>query len=251
MKIKIFKNSLVQRLKESIANNLELYKSGEFSQWLESEHESEFIEIDVDGVHSIDFEGLNRREGDRVSDDLDVQLFYPQLANLPPSLARDPRLWATFCHMNVLPYIRKRNPQILSGNNEQATNIIQSRFFITGGGRGYERTNALARLWWYGHIANKTGIEFERAVHALVEDTDHRATTIERPSLAVCGNYMKAMTEVLVSFKEKEDDFFNSRDAYRPMMKSVYEMAGRKFFPAMEVDEIKMRIEEQIQSHRK
>lgn len=251
MKLRLFKNSLVQKLLEKVPENLARYRSGTFASWLDLEYEDEFFEVDVPAIKDINFELLNERKGERVQDDLDVKLFFKQLEGMTPNLARDPRLWATFCHMYALPYIRMRNPKIFEQDEEEAVNVIKTRFFITGGGRGFERTNALARLWWYGHIANRTNLEFDKAIHALVENTDHRASTIERPTLAICSSYMKAMTEVFIERKENGDNFFNSRESYRPMMMSIFEMAGRSFYPALGSSEIKEKIDEQISLHRK
>lgn len=251
MKLRLFKNSLMQKLLEKIPENMERYRSGSFANWLDSEYDDEFFEVEVPAIKKIDFEVLNIRKGDRVQDDVDVILFFKQLEDITPNLARDPRLWTTFCHMYALPYIRMRNPTIFDQDEEEAINAVKSRFFITGGGRGFERTNALARLWWYGYIAKRTGLDFDKAVHALVENTGNRADTIERPTLAICSSYMKAITEVFIEHKEKGDKFFNSRDSYRPMMLSVFEIAGRSFFPSLKPSEIKSKIENQISLHRK
>ncbi len=246
MKLKLFKNSLVQKLLVKVSDNIDLYRKGTFAEWLESEFEDEFFEVDIPTLKEINFEQLNNRSGKRVQDDIDSDIFFKQFADIPPNLARDPRLWTTLCHMYALPYIRMRNPKILDHNETDVINIIKSRFFILGGGRGFERTNSLARLWWYGFIAKKTGLDFSKALHALVENTDHRASTIERPTLAICSSYMEAITRVLIEHKEREDKFFNSRDCYRPMMKSLFEMAGRSFYPALNSSEIKLKIENQI-----
>ena len=56
MKFKLFKNSLVQKLLEKVPENLERYKSGDFSNWLETEYEDEFFEVDVPNIKNIDFE---------------------------------------------------------------------------------------------------------------------------------------------------------------------------------------------------
>ena len=251
MKLRLFKNSLMQKLLEKVPENIERYRSGSFASWLDLEYEDEFFEVEVPSIKNIDFEVLNNRKGDRVQDDVDVILFFKQLEDITPNLARDPRLWTTFCHMYALPYIRMRNPTIFEQDEEEAINVVKSRFFVTGGGRGFERTNALARLWWYGYIAKRTNLDFDKAIHALVENTDHRASTIERPTLAICSSYMKAMTQVFIEHKEKGDKFFNSRDSYRPMMMSVFEMAGRSFYPALKPLEIKEKIDNQISLYRK
>ena len=250
MKLKIFKNSLVQKLFDQVPENIDRYKTGEFVKWINLEYESDLIEIDIPNVLEINFDLLNERKGDRVQDDVDSKIFFKQLEGLPPNLARDPRLWATLCHLYVLPYIRMRNPVMFEEDLDDVTKVIQSRFFIVGGARGFERTNSLARLWWYGYICKKANLDFDKSVNALLEKTDIRASTIERPNIAVCTNYLSAITQVLIEFKEKEDNFFNSR-VYRPMFKSVFEMAGRSFFPSLDPSEIKLKIEAQILKHMK
>jgi hypothetical protein len=249
MKLKVFKNSLVQRLKDSIQDNIERYRTGEFSEWLEHEYEADFFELDIPEIDSIDLQVLNDVEGKVIDDDRDVKLLFLKLQDLSPALARDARLWTTLCHIYVLPYIRKRNPKLMTAAGDELTKLIVSRFFIVGGGRGYERTNALARLWWYGYIAKKTNVDFDKAVHALVENTGNRADIVERPGIAACGNYMTAMTQVLVEAKDNKSNYFNTRAKYRPMLMAVFETAGRKFFPSMEPASIKSRIEEQIKLH--
>jgi hypothetical protein len=250
MKLRLFKNSLVQKLLEKVPENIDIYKKGSFAEKLEHEFKDEFFEIDLPSIKSIDFDQLNNRKGDRVQDHVDSTILFMKLRDIHPNLARDHRLWTTLCHMYALPYIRMRNPKIFDENSDEAISIIKSRFFITGGSRGIERTNSLSRLWWYGFIANRTGLDFAKAIHALVENTDHRQSTIERPTLAVCSSYMKAMTEVLLEYKESGDKFFNSRACYRPMMKSVFEIAGRSFYPILDSSEIKTKIREQIAKNR-
>jgi len=250
MKIKVFKNSLVQHLKDSISENIERYKTGDFAQWIELEHEADLFELDIPEIDAVDFLDLNSATGNAIDDDRDVKLLFLKLQNLSPALARDARLWVTLCHIYALPYIRKRNPKLLTLSGEELIKLISSRFFIVDGGRGYERTNALARLWWYGYIAKKTGVDFDKAVHALVENTGNRADIVERPGIAACGNYMTAMTQVLVDAKESKSTYFNNREKYRPMLMAVFETAGRKFFPSMETSVIKNSILEQIKLHK-
>jgi len=234
-----------------VPQNLERYKSGEFSDWITSEFESELLEIEISGIEEINFAKLNERAGDNhVNDDLDVRLLFTSLSTLNPELARDPRLWTTLCHLYALPYIRFRNPKIFTDEGPDLLQLILSRFFVVGGHRGFERTNSLARLWWFGHIARRTGLDFNEAVYALTENTGHRADMIERPTVAVCSNYMSAMVGVLVEAKKNKDDFFDSRDAYRAMLMAVFELAGRKFFPAVEIDAIKDDIKFQISKNR-
>ena len=250
MKLKIFKNSLVQKLFDQVPDNIDRYRTGEFLTWTNLEYESDFIEIDIPDVLEINFDLLNERKGERVQDDVDSKIFFKQLESLPPNLARDPRLWATLCHLYVLPYIRMRNPDIFEEDLDEVTKVIQSRFFIVGGARGFERTNSLARLWWYGYICKKANLDFDKSVYALLKKTDIRASTIERPNLAVCSNYLSAITQVLIEYKESDDDFFNSR-VYRLMFKSIFEIAGRSFFPSLDPSEIKLKIEGQILKYRK
>lgn len=249
MKIKLFKNSLVQRLKDTASENIERYKTGDFSKWIEHEHEADLFEIEIKEIDTFDFHDLNSPVGKVIDDNRDVKLLFLKLHNLSPDLARDARLWATLCHVYALPYIRKRNPKLFTANGEELTKLILSRFFIVEGGRGYERTNALARLWWYGFIAKKTGIDFDKAVSALVENTGNRADIVERPGIAACGNYMTAITQVLVDARESNSTYFNNRERYRPMLMAVFETAGRKFFPSMETSVIKNCILEQIKLH--
>lgn len=173
-------------------------------------------------------------EKDVVDDVRDAKALYTALRGLPPYLARDSRFWSTITHTHCQEYVRDRNWKFLTkASAEEVYANLKSRFFIENT-RSYERTNALARLWWYGFIAESTGLPFDEALFVALDYTDFRAATVERPEVFVHKEIRAAVLDLAIKRKAAGDYFYRDRDRYRPLFKETTERATRVFFPTME-----------------
>jgi hypothetical protein len=236
MKIKIFKNSFIQTLSGDIKKNIDMYRSGNFDWTLEVENGQNYFELEAPWFNEAALIALNNVSGvelDDVADPRDATIVYQALKSMPPEVARDARIWATLCHTHCLKYVRQRNHRFLfTPEIDEAINFVKSRFFIEGM-RSYERTNGLARLWWFGFLVDQTNLPFKDAIETQLIYTDFRAGTIERPEVFSHKEIRSAVLDVAINLKSKGDEFYKNRVEYRTVFKDVNERATRIFFPAM------------------
>lgn len=237
MQLRIFKNQFIKSLATDISKNTSEYLSGDFQSTLDPENGHNYFMVEAPWFDEKVLKTLNGVAGgkkDDVDDVRDTRLLYSSMKGMPPALARDARVWATLTHTHCLSYVRDRNWKFLSGVSPiEIQKNIKSRFFIENI-RSFERTNALARLWWFGHIAESTGLPFDEAVDVLLAYTDFRAATVERPEVFVHREIRAAVVDLAIAKKKEGDEFFRNRDRYRPLFTAVTERAARVFFPTME-----------------
>jgi hypothetical protein len=237
MKVKIFKNAFIRTLASNVEENFGFYRSGNFVWATEADNGENFYELDapwMDESALLALNGISDGQLDEVADARDSKALYNALKSMPPEVARDARVWTTLCHTHCLEYIRKRNHKFLfSIDKEEATRVIKSRFFIENASRSYERTNGLARLWWYGYLVQQTGLDFEKAIDTQLTYTDFRASTVERPLVFSHKEIRSALLDVAIKHRESGDDFFKNRTVFREVVKDLNIRATRIFFPAM------------------
>jgi hypothetical protein len=241
MKLKIFKYSFIQDLISDISKNIDIYQNGNFDWTLSEENGQHYFEINAPWLNEAELWALNNIVGDQVdqiNEARDSSIVFNALKNLPPDVARDPRIWTTLCHTHCMQYIRRRNHKfIYSSESELASKNIKSRFFIEGV-RSYERTNGLARLWWYGYIVEQTKLPFESALETQLGNTDFRANTIERPEVFSHKEIRTALIEVALNLKNTGDFFYKNKEEYRAVFRDINERATRIFFPAVSNEQL-------------
>ncbi len=237
MQLKIFKNQFIRTLATKIAANRSVYLGGDFQWTIAAENSENYFLLeapwcDEDALLAIN--GISNGQKDEVADPRDAKALYGALNGMPAYLARDSRIWTTLTHTHCLEYVRNRNWKFLnSAKDEEALNSIKSRFFIDNT-RSYERTNAIARLWWFGYIGETTGLPFDSTVDILLDYTDFRAATVERPEVFAHKEIRAAVVDLAIKKKFAGDDFSRDRIRYRQLFKDVTERATRVFFPTME-----------------
>ena len=236
MKLKVYKNSFVQNLTDDIKKNIDLYLTGGFDLSVQIENGENYFEIDAPWLNEADLMSLNNiseNQMDEVADHRDASVVFNALKDMPPDVARDPRIWTTLCHTHCLQYIRQRNHKFLfAEDKEEVINTIKSRFFINGT-RSYERSNGLARLWWYGFIVSQTNLTLDKALKVQLSYTDFRQQTLERPLVFSHKEIRKGVLDVSVKLDDIGDEFYRNRKEYRAVFKDINERATRIFFPGM------------------
>lgn len=246
MKLRLFKSRFVNQLKNSVRANIEFYKTKDFLWTLEPEHAQNFIEIDAPWFTLDGISQLNSAASGMVTDAVDAKILFESLKEMPPALARDERVWSTLCHLYAQPYIRARHKAALSDDeSDEFVKGVVSRYFADNP-RAYERTNALARLWWFGFVASRSSLDFEKTLDVLLSYTDFRASIIERPLVFCSQNIFDAVLSVAMDHKEAGDDLHVDRDRYRPLFGELTEAGGRIFFPTMKREKLITWIENHI-----
>lgn len=174
--IQLFKTSTVRSLFDSVDENLEKYRSGDFSDLLHDSNlflggSCEFAEEAATGLACT------------ATDDKEVACclaIFNTLPSMSASLARDERLWVRLSHIEFCDYARTRWK--IPFDNTVAVAHIRRHFFARGA-RGVERDNAISRLWWMTEICKRVdGLSLEEALNAFLFQSDVRASIVERPT---------------------------------------------------------------------
>ena len=160
------------------------------------------------------------------------------LKNLKPSQATDERLWATLCFDRYATYARARWPLDQASSLEKKENRVQEHWFARTN-RNRMRDNAVARLWWMAHIAQKVdSSSYDTVLSTLFFNSDYRSSLLERNSSANAIN-------VLVSVLEISQEAFSSgieynRENFRNFMKQVDLVGKRTSLPSLSKEDLKV-----------
>lgn len=101
------------------------------------------------------------------------------MANLKPAHATDPRLWATLSLTHWSEYVSKRWPA--PSGAQKLKRHLASHWLCKPGMRSRMRENAIARLWWMGHLASQIeGWSVEEVSSLLLSNSDYRQQLLDR-----------------------------------------------------------------------
>lgn len=248
IQIPILKRAAVERLWKELKSNKDHYESDfEVDGRLIKEGELLSVpdcELDPNIGSMLVLPGSDRTPGE--ADAENALILFQELKGLTPKIARDERVWVALCHLYAREFIAKRHLQVSEDHIQRA---IQTRFFcrVSGSGRGFERDNALSRLWWWGYISKGVvTMNHATAVKALLELTDFRDAFVGRSTISMIPQVFEAI--LCVYIKEKNIDpgvsFFRrkSRGAdsnnYLTLAKLIHRHGGRMLYDTMSVGEL-------------
>lgn len=232
MKSRYLKQSALDNLRASIADNLELYRRGSFG-FLETdpafsfEHETE-ISADM-------LAGLRTPAAGKYFESENCAILYAALKSLSPYEARDERFWAYLSHTKLLEHGRARWP--IPADNKEAARHIAKHFFARDK-RQIERDNVGSRLWWMAHLCARVEALNQRdALEAFLYRSDVRANLIERPTTSQATALFGALLGKLVlSYKGKRALF--DRKTFRDLMRAVNSVGGYKLLDCLSRDAV-------------
>ena len=227
MKFRFLRAASLEQLRSEIYNNLENYRSGDFSYlevdpsfWFEQENEfdSEFLQK------------LKARNGNELYDLENCKILFLALSSLSPYEARDERLWVYLSHTHLLQYSRERWP--IPNSDEQAIKYIHQHFFARNK-RDLERNNAISRLWWMSYLCNRIdGFALEDALKVLLFKSDVRANLIERPTASQSIEVFSAVLRRLHHSLQNDGKLFE-RHPFRRMMKEINSLGGYRMLDCL------------------
>lgn len=227
----LFRERTVRHLRETILENIEKYRSGDF-KFLMSDT-TNFFEV----PHKIDLAAAERItctpvDQNEVACTLSAFNAFPTLT---PYLARDERLWVYLTHIIFLDYSRARWP--IPDEDNRAVAHIKKHFFATGA-RGIERDNAISRLWWMALICSRVRtMPLERALKVFLHQTDVRANIVERPTTAQNINVLSSVLQKLGDSYEGDKGLYE-RERFRGMMKELNLKGGTKLLEVLDTHEV-------------
>lgn len=250
MQLPIFKRKAVERLWHIASNQPKRYSDGVF------EADGELIKDDeLQEVPNVQFDpnlfaqlvlpGAGKSIGS--SDAENALILFQELRGMTPKIARDERVWCALSHLHGKDFIWARH--ITGSSDETLSRTIQTRYFCRANGRdrGFERDNALSRLWWWAFVASRVeSLTHAEALENLLESTDFRDAIVGRPTTSVIPQVFEAL--LLLYVEEKKNDpevkFFRrtskngSGGNYLQLMKLINRHGGRAFYDTMSVDDL-------------
>ena len=153
---------------------------------------------------------------------------------LKPAQACDYRIWVHLSHFDLRHYIRRRWPLPASGKEGH----VGTHYFVKGQ-RGLLRDNAIARLWWMGHIASRSehlGMKPIEVLEILLYQSDVRANLLER-SLGMNPDIFDAVVSRLADdyakAKKSVRETIFERERFRGLMKSLNRIGGYRMLDAL------------------
>lgn len=232
MKTRLARDATVLTLRKGVRDNLERYRTGDFS----------FLDLDVAQYHELPLEvdpatllNLKAPDGDDLFEVDNCLVVHGFLEGLAPYDARDERLWVYLSHTFFLEYARARWP--IPADDEAAVSHIETHFFARTN-RQVERDNLVSRLWWMAHLCIRVaGIDHKAALEAFLLKSDVRANIIERPTVAQSANLFTVIIKGLVMSAAGTKALFE-RKVFRDVMIELNSIGGFRLLDALPESEL-------------
>jgi len=233
MKLRILRDSTVATLRATVAENIESYRSGNFS----------FLDLDAAQYHELPIspqvdalQMLKVPVGEEFYEVENCLAVHAYLSKLTPYDARDERLWCHLTHTVLLEYVRARWP--IPCDDEKAVTHIETHFFARTN-RQIERDNAASRLWWMSHLCTRVSdIDQKEALEAFLFRADVRASIIERPTIAQSTNVFSVILRGLVKSAAGKKALFE-RKTFRAIMVELNSIGGFRLLDVLPEPELR------------
>ena len=232
MKLRILRDATVLGLRNSIGDNLDLYRSGEFG--FLSLDSAQYLELPIEQKSSA-LKKVKNPEGDKFFEVENCLAVFDFLEGVAPYDARDERLWCYLTHSIFLDYTRLRWP--IPDDDEKAISHIETHFFARTN-RQIERDNAISRLWWMAHLCTRVeGVPQKKALDAFLLRSDVRANIIERPTVAQSKSVFSVILRSLIASAAGKKALFE-RTTFRKVMMELNSIGGFKLLDALPEQEL-------------
>lgn len=227
MKARLLRAEALDRLRSSIAVNLDRYRNSGFG-YLEADPAFSF-EHDVD-VDDVALAMLKAPSDGSFYEVENCEIVYQACRTLRPYDARDERFWVYLSHTLLLDHARRRWP-LPEDDGEAAAHI--AKHWFARDKRQVERDQVGSRLWWMGHLcARVDGVDHNLALRAFLFRSDVRANLIERPTVSQSIGLFSAIVKRLIqSFKGRQELF--ERRAFRQLMMEINSVGGYRLLDCL------------------
>ena len=183
-----------------------------------------------------DLNELHMPEGQTQETNKDLEnckLLAEKFQTLTPAQATDERLWVTLCFDHYAEYARQRWPLEKA---KTPTNHVADHWFAKTS-RNRMRDNAIGRLWWMAHIANRVpDVSVDEVLKTLFFNSDYRSNLLERNSSANAINVVVGVLKISQQAFDDGVDF--NREKFRTFMKSVDQIGKRTALASLAVDDV-------------
>ena len=242
--VKFLRHGAVAQLQNGIENNLPFYES------MSADFAEHIVEDSVRTASSMhaspELVAKIKMPTTEENHDAFNSVLVHQSLRLNPAQACDDRIWTYLSHFDLRHYALRRWPLPKSGKAAH----VRSHYFVKNQ-RGLLRDNAIARLWWMGHIASRSehlGMKPIEVLNVLLHHSDVRANLLERslgmnPDIfdAVVSRLAKDYAKVKKDKKEVPHTLFY-RDRFRGLMKSLNRIGGYRMLDALGFEQLQNEI---------
>lgn len=224
-RLKYVSDKVVDGLLTKLDENLSLYIEGDFEA-LASEPgwalELKNVHYDPSFVSKLDPANSSEAE---IQNSLVV---YSAFQNMTPAIARQERVWVRLCHMDGLEYSRQRWIR-----NDPKTNIA-THFFA----RTLDQCrddNAIGRLWWNGHLANRIDPnDPKRVLSQFLARANIRMHFLDRSN----ASFRLPIAKGIIRLLENEPWLHEHDRAFEVFMLVMDKHAGGLLFETLDLSEV-------------
>ena len=227
--IRFWGQDTVDMLRKNVRKNLPWYREEDNAGVLNGLGDYRKMSKQVDPVC---WDQLNDNPSE--SDDIQNSISTYTNLDLSPQQAADERIWAYATHGVAGNYTAERWNKI-PDDDDKAVKYILAHYFVSGT-RGLIRDNAVARLWWMGHVASRCkDYDLKETLTILLRDSDVRANLLERSSVSMSEEMFSAVIRVLGrSLEASSDPAIYKRKNFRALMRMLNRRGGRIMLNALD-----------------
>lgn len=223
--VKYVSDRVVEQLLSKIGDNIPLYRGGDFGA-LSSEPgwalELKNVRYDPGFVSKLVLETSREAE---IENSLVV---YSAFQGMTAAIARQERVWVRLCHIDCLEYSRKRwirsDPQTDVANHFFARTLDQCR-----------DDNAVGRLWWNGHLANRIDpSDPKRVLNQFLARANIRLQFLDRSN----ASFRLPIAKGIIRLLESEPWLHEHDRAFEVFMLVMDKHAGGLLFETLDEPEL-------------
>lgn len=238
MSLKYSSNECVEVLRNTIADNLDRYRRGNFHDILAEQDSA----IDLPSVRA-NLAGLSElnpsgRPEDEVTNSLIV---WSALPGMTPSLAYEEGIWVRLSHVECLEYSRHR--WLTQPTTGKLVEAIETHLFANTLTKRRD-DHSISRLWWNAYAAHKIDANDMRVtLNAMLKTADIRANIIERSNIGSRSALSAGIVRNIINIPA----ISSTEAAFRSFMRAVNKLGGGQVMEALsasEIDEFLMRCHE-------
>lgn len=240
MKLHFMKENALVFFKANIENYKSKYMKGDNS-WVYEEYKratGEKSPFEEFKYNVSDFKLKILPDAPEQTDCDNVIILHSALKNLTPTEAADERFWAGLAHSEFFNYVKYRAK--LTEEN-LTSKKIKTHFYFGFGKRRSFITNALARLWWVGHlIYDKNKTDPYEGIEALKSDFTGKVLTLFSSNYTSNPKITRAVLKSFVKIEKKGIKI--SREQFREILRYVNILGGIILLDYLTEEELMKRI---------
>jgi hypothetical protein len=180
--LKALSQEVLEELRESVEQNLNLYVEGDFSELAKKNGWEVEVPVEVDHALLAQLNGTQEHGNPPVAVSNSL-LVWNAFKGFSPNLAAEERIWVRLSHVECLPYARAR--WLNSGSDKETMLADIRKHFFAKGVNGVRDDHAISRLWWNARVASLGAPDdVEGGLKQILKTADYRQALVERSRIS-------------------------------------------------------------------